>query len=197
MSSSPNCELPVSAQLCLMRAMTRIWLGIVFVVLFCGAAGSNELAADRRLHMLDAPYMQGPALSPAQLSGRVVVVTFFASWCPPCIHEFAVLKKIRSEYESSDVTLVAVNVHEAFGNDAGGFRLKRFLKRADPGISVVKGDKRLRDLFGGVARIPTMFVLDAQEREVFRFIHEKDATVRSVDHATLSGVLAATGIAAR
>ncbi len=177
--------------------MTRTILGVLILVFWNSTAVSGSLPQERRAHLLEARHMQGPALSPAVLDGKAAVVTFFASWCPPCIHEFAVLKQVRGEYATADVTLIAINVHEDFGNDTGGLRLKRFLQRADPGISVIKGDKGLRDLFGGVARIPTLFVLDAQGREVFRFIHEKDAAVRSVDHATLARVLTAIGIAVR
>ena len=37
-------------------------------------------------------------MSEAALSGRPVIVTYFASWCPPCTHEFEALNTIRDRW---------------------------------------------------------------------------------------------------
>lgn len=152
-------------------------------------ATASEAVTDRHGRILAANPIQGPALNSEALKGKTVVVTFFASWCPPCVHEFKVLKQVRAQYDPKDVTLVAINVFEELGAGNDALRLKRFLKRADQGISVIEGDKAIRDAFGGVDRIPTLVVHDPAGAESFRFVHERDAEIMSVDHKTLVGAI--------
>lgn len=170
-----------------MRALMAS-LAFVFGLLTIPALAS-ETVSDRHSRISAAPQIQGPALSDADLKGKTVVVTFFASWCPPCVHEFKVLKQVRAQYDPAEVTLVAVNVFEELGAGNDALRLTRFLRRADPGISVIEGDKTIRDAFGGVDRIPTLVVHDPSGAESFRFVHERDAEIMSVDHKTLVGAI--------
>ena len=41
--------------------------------------------------------------------GKIVIVTFFASWCPPCRWEFKSLNAVCERYNEKDVAVVAVN----------------------------------------------------------------------------------------
>ena len=161
----------------------------LFFSLLAAPATSTEAVTDRHSKITAASRIQGPALDASALKGKTVVVTFFASWCPPCVHEFKVLKQVRAQYDPAEVALVAVNVFEELGAGNDELRLKRFLKRADPGISVIMGDKTIRDAFGGVDRIPTLVVHDPSGTESFRFVHERDAEIMSVDHKTLVGAI--------
>ena len=45
--------------------------------------------------------------------GKVVVVNFWATWCPPCIKEFPDIIKLYSEYQSKGVEVIAVSMNEA------------------------------------------------------------------------------------
>ena len=50
-----------------------------------------------------------------------------------------------------------------------------FLERTDPQFDLVTGSPDIRAAFGNVTRIPTVFVYGRSGREVWRFIHVKDA----------------------
>jgi len=67
-----------------------------------GTIGDPAPAFD--LERLDAP----GRLRLADLSGKVVVVNFFASWCVPCKEEAPVLIRVWERYRTSDVAFVGI-----------------------------------------------------------------------------------------
>jgi len=52
----------------------------------------------------------------ADLSGKVVVMNFFASWCLPCTQENPALVRVFERYRGSDVVLLGVNLQESREN---------------------------------------------------------------------------------
>ena len=51
-------------------------------------------------------------LSLAEFKGQVVVLNFWATWCPPCVEETPSLEKFATEMKSQGVTVLGVSVDE-------------------------------------------------------------------------------------
>ena len=73
--------------------------------------------------------MDGSQVELASLKGQVVVVNFWATWCPPCREEIPYLVATVKEYEPKGVTLVAIS-----NDDRAGQReaVQNFLSRYPP-----------------------------------------------------------------
>jgi thiol-disulfide isomerase/thioredoxin len=149
-----------------------------------------------RLPKLDAPlitalgrldHIAGAPFSPP--AGKVAVVTFFASWCPPCRTEFRHLSAVQRHYPASDLNIVAINLFETWAGQSNAARLDRFLKDTKPRFTVIRGNDGISQRFGGITRIPTLLVFDRRGRMAYRFIHKTGATKQQVEEAELRQVL--------
>ncbi len=167
------------------------------VVLALGAAGTEAHAAGG-VRLTDAlkqelaglPHLRGKPLTAGTLDRKIVVVTFFASWCPPCVEEFGHLNKVYADYRDAGVEFIAVNLFEDFGGSSNRVRLTRFLDRFDPAYAVVTGTDAVSEAFGTVTRIPTLFVFDRTGRPAFTFVHERGAEKMYLRADELAAVIA-------
>ena len=139
------------------------------------SAATFSLDAVRRLELSRLERLRGPALDPAALRGEAVLVSFFASWCPPCEREFRVLKKLDAAFRGRGLRIVAVNLFESWGGRSDEGRLRAFLDRHDPSFTVLRGEGRSARLFGRVARIPTLWLFAPGGRARLHFVHTQGA----------------------
>jgi cytochrome c biogenesis protein CcmG/thiol:disulfide interchange protein DsbE len=53
---------------------------------------------------------QGRSVTPASFGGKVLVLNFWATWCPPCIEEVPSLNQFQRKFAASGVVVVAVSI---------------------------------------------------------------------------------------
>ncbi len=56
--------------------------------------------------------LDGNTLASENLRGKIVLVNFWATWCPPCRSEMPLLQSIAKEYATKDVVVIAIDVGE-------------------------------------------------------------------------------------
>jgi thiol-disulfide isomerase/thioredoxin len=135
-------------------------------------AAQVTLTQELREKLEALPHLHGRKVKEAGLSGKVVLVSFFASWCPPCNIEFQHLRDAHAAYHKNGLRIVAINYFEDLAGFAdGGARLDRFIARHAPWYSVVRGNDAIAKDFADVTRIPTVFIFDRQGKLSLHFIH--------------------------
>ncbi len=168
-------------------------IAFLLLVLASAATAAAEITLDetRRAALAGLPRLAGDPPAAADLAGEVVVLAFFASWCPPCHPEFDHLNEAAARFEADGIKVLAVNIFEVFGPFKGLARRDAFLAEKAPRFAVLADGETIAGLFGEVARIPTVFVFGRDGGPVLSFVHEKGAKKTHVNGEELTAAVEA------
>lgn len=113
----------------------------------------------------------GGTVTLASLRGKVVVIDFWATWCPPCRAEMPWLVAMAERLEASGVAFVAISEDDPPGQVPN---VTRFAQQV-PGLErfAVLGDPAIEAQYG-VTSLPTLFVVDRQGRLVAKLVGAGD-----------------------
>ena len=118
--------------------------------------GINIPAPDFTIHDSDR------TVTLSQLRGKIVVLNFWATWCPPCIKEMPSLVGLQKKFPANDVTVVAVSLDD----DAGDYH--QFLKNQNIDLLTVReaGQKTNSGVIApvssryGTVKVPETYIID-------------------------------------
>jgi cytochrome c biogenesis protein CcmG, thiol:disulfide interchange protein DsbE len=87
--------------------------------------------------------------------GKVVVLNFWASWCPPCQDEAPLFNQIQDQYQRRGVEVVGVDSQD-FANDA-----RAFARRLHVNYTLVRDTSNdVTNRWGVTSGFPVTFVID-------------------------------------
>jgi peroxiredoxin len=96
----------------------------------------------------------GKKVSLASLRGKVVLVNFWATWCPPCRAEMPSMEKLNQAMANEDFVMLAINVEEN-----GRSVVPEFLKKTPHKFSILYDDQGVVQNLYGVYKFPESFVI--------------------------------------
>jgi len=108
--------------------------------------------------------IKGQPVSIQALKGKVVVIDFWATWCPPCVAEIPNMKKIYAEYKDKGVEFIGVSLDQSKAQ--GGLdKLKAFVAKNEMGWPQYYQGNFWQSEFSSswhINSIPCVFLVDAQ-----------------------------------
>jgi thiol-disulfide isomerase/thioredoxin len=76
------------------------------------AARVFALETNDLLPHFTARAIDGERITSESVKGKVVLIDFWATWCPPCKSDAAVVERLRQEFEKDGLLVLAVNMGE-------------------------------------------------------------------------------------
>lgn len=101
------------------------------------------------------PDVGGNPVSFAQFKGKVVVVDFWATWCPPCIKEIPGYIALQEKHGKDGLVIVGISLDRK-----GATVVKPFMAKYGINYPIVIGDQDTVAAFGGFNAIPTTFLIN-------------------------------------
>src|SRR5258705_8324513 len=136
-----------------------------------------EAAPDFKLNGLD-----GKALTLAGSRGKVTLLNFWATWCGPCQAEIPDLIALQQKYKDQ-LQIIGLTVDE---DDAS--MVKNVVAETQINYPVAMASKEVRTQYGGIAALPTSFVLDPQGRIVQKYHGLRDPALYETESHALLGL---------
>jgi thiol-disulfide isomerase/thioredoxin len=108
--------------------------------------------------------LMGTPVSTSQFPGKVVLLSFWATWCPPCRLEIPELVDLQARYKDR-LQVVGISMDDA-DTPQEIQHVKDVASELHINYPVVIASPELVDEYGGVAALPTTFVLNTSARVV-------------------------------
>ena len=101
--------------------------------------------------------LQGRTVRLTDFKGKVVLLNFWATWCPPCRAEIPELIKWQREYGSKGLQIIGVTYPPTNRR-----RVRRFLRASKITYPVLLGDRKTKALFDAGETLPFSVVIDRE-----------------------------------
>ena len=110
----------------------------------------------------------GRTVSVPEFGGKILVLNFWATWCPPCVEETPSLSQFAAAYADRGVVVLGVSV------DRDDKAYRKFLDKYKPAFMTVREDKLHADY--GTFMYPETYVIDAKGKVLEKYAEEVDWT---------------------
>jgi thiol-disulfide isomerase/thioredoxin len=126
--------------------------------------------------------LEGRTIASADLRGKVVLVNFWATWCPPCRAEIPDLIKLQEKYRDK---LIVIGVSE---DEIPPDEVKAFVADQKMNYPVAMTTPALGKVFRGVSALPTTFVIDREGKLAQRHVGMLNAQQTELEAQVLAGL---------
>jgi len=126
--------------------------------------------------------VDGHHISSADWKGKVVIVNFWATWCPPCRAEIPDLIKLQNEY-NGQLQIIGIS-----DDDDPPAVVKKWADAHGMNYPIVMSTPELRKVFAGVSALPTSFIVSRESRVVMRHVGMLTAATTEAETRHLAGL---------
>jgi cytochrome c biogenesis protein CcmG, thiol:disulfide interchange protein DsbE len=117
------------------------------------------------------PDLNGERRSLKSFQGKVVLLNFWATWCPPCVEELPSMMQLQRTLDPRDFTMLTVSV------DDTADVVKAFIARHRSiigGLQVLMDPSKKTPTGYGTSKFPETYLIDREGQLRFRFINKRD-----------------------
>jgi len=131
---------------------------LAVAAMFCALAAGPAVSAAPKVGQPVPEFrvttLDGKPLDADALRGKVTLVHFWATWCPPCVAEMPALDKFYREHRQEGFEVVAISMDD----DGDQAKVREFTKRFAFPVAMKSATKV--DGFGRLWALPLSFLID-------------------------------------
>ncbi len=100
------------------------------------------------------PDLEGAEVSLKQFRGKVILLNFWATWCPPCKAEIPSMSDLNRKFQDKGLVILAVS------SDRSKKQVRRFLKKTPVNFTILHDPKNKISNMYKVFALPTSLIID-------------------------------------
>lgn len=140
----------------LKRVITAL---IILIISLCSAAFADDASDALKVNDFELKDLAGKTVRLSDYAGCVVVLNFWATWCPPCRAEMPEFAELDAELDKSNAVLLAINMTD--GKRETKSKVQKFISENNYKMKVLLDEGCLTARYFGVRYIPSTFVINA------------------------------------
>ncbi|WP_255507901.1 peroxiredoxin [Lysinibacillus sp. BW-2-10] len=118
--------------------------------------------------------MNGDPINLSDLRGKIVILNFWATWCPPCRAEMPHMQSFYEKNKDNGVEIIAVNLTAL---DEGKQAVEKFVNEYGLTFPVVLDENGSVGKLYEILTIPTSYIIDAEGRIFQKFVGSMDEQI--------------------
>jgi thiol-disulfide isomerase/thioredoxin len=145
----------------------------------------NDVPQPKPLEEMSWTRFDGAGQKLADLRGKVVILDFWATYCPPCIEEIPHLKALQEKYGSDKIQVIGLHV----GGDEDKPKVPDFVAKLNITYPLAYPEDALTSvIFGSDSRIPQTAVFDKSGKMVRKIVGFDESIKGELDDAVARAV---------
>jgi peroxiredoxin len=142
---------------------------ILFLLSKGGSKGVKIIGVGDQAPNFTLTSLDGKQVTLSDLRGKVVMVHFWATWCPPCVEEMPTLQTLNQRFLGKDFELLAVSVDEDGAAGVGSFMQRNRLN-----VPVLLDPAHATAASYGTFKFPETYILDRSGIVKYKIIGSRD-----------------------
>ena len=130
-------------------------LGIVFTATVIVLSPTLIFGQETKAPQLELRDLNGHLVSLGNYQGKVVLVNFWATWCPPCRAEMPDLVKLQREYRKQGLRIIGITYPPEKKD-----RVRRFARSIKVNYPIILGTRQIKARFSSDETLPLTIVID-------------------------------------
>ena len=148
--------------------MTRIKIVLFIIGLIILGSALPNVADAAQAPSFTLKTVDGKKVSLSDYKGKIVILNFWATWCPPCRTEIPHFIKVQKDYAEKGVQVIGLSLDDQSSD------VKSFIKEAKFNYPIVMADQKVQVAYGTISAIPTTFILDQKHTLVDKAVGFRD-----------------------
>ena len=120
--------------------------------------------------------LNGKEVSLSDFNGKVVILDFWATWCPPCVKEIPHFIELYKEYKNQGLAILGISVDQQ-----GIGVVKAFNKKYKINYPIVMANRQVVNGYSNIRSIPTTFVIDPAGKIRRMYVGYREKSVFEAD----------------